>query len=321
MPSKPPCLKPLNLFCFLFAFCLNGHCADASVGASATAAVQTQVANDAVPRRGTLYRIRYKGKTSYLFGTVHAGKKDFFPLEPEVNQALAKASKLVIELDIRENRPFQTALDKHGFYPPGDSIRNHLSPEAFGKLRLALFKAGLDIGAVGHYKPWLVANLLVGQELEQHGFERSQAVEFYLLEAAQKQAKKVLELESADYQLSLFDTMDDRQQERYMLENLADLDDGDSLRKSEGLIDAWSTADARKIDALMHDLTTGDTVSSNFIRRTLLGKRNPEMATTIENIMKDDQVAFVGVGLLHLIGRNGLPQLLMQRGYDVEKVY
>jgi uncharacterized protein YbaP (TraB family) len=45
------------------------------------------------------------------------------------------------------------------------------------------------------------------------------------------------------------------------------------------------------------------------------------MASSIEAIMRDDQVAFVGVGLLHLIGSNGVPQLLRQRGYEVEQVF
>ncbi|MNY64023.1 TraB family protein [compost metagenome] len=55
--------------------------------------------------------------------------------------------------------------------------------------------------------------------------------------------------------------------------------------------------------------------------RTLLGKRNPEMAASIENIMKADQTAFVGVGLLHLLGAQGVPELLRQRGYQVEQIY
>jgi len=53
----------------------------------------------------------------------------------------------------------------------------------------------------------------------------------------------------------------------------------------------------------------------------LLGKRNPEMVANIERIMQQDQVAFVGVGLLHLVGDDGLPQLLKRRGYQVEQLY
>ena len=296
--------KLLLLLFFLLAVCQAGLCAD-----------------DAAPHRGTLYRVRYHGISSYLFGTIHVGKDNFFPLEPEVTRALSQAKNLVIELDIRNAAPFQLAFDKHALYASGDSLRRHLSGATLLKMDQALDKAGIERDAVSSYKPWLVANLLVGLELTQQGFQRSQAVEYFLLAAAGKKDRKVLELESADYQMSLFDSMNDAQQEDYLLENLVDLADGNSLKKSRDLIDAWSTADSAKITLLLQELTTGNSVSSNFMRSTLLGKRNPEMATTIENIIKDDQVAFVGVGLLHLIGANGVPRLLMQRGYDVEKVY
>ena len=33
------------------------------------------------------------------------------------------------------------------------------------------------------------------------------------------------------------------------------------------------------------------------------------------------QTAFVGIGLLHLIAGNGLPPLLIRRGYEVEQIY
>jgi len=315
MPSKL-----LLLLTLLLAWSLPACSADISVASGATA-LSEPAQLDLVPRRGTLYRVRHGGKTSYLFGTIHVGKQDFFPLEPEVTRALADSSALVIELDIRDSAPFQLALDKHGSYPAGDTIVQHLKPDTLNQLVSALGRAGISLHTVERYKPWLVANLLVGAELERHGFERSHAVEYFLLDLAKKQDKAVRELESADYQLALFDSMNDAQQERYLRENLNDLDDGASLKKSEDLISAWSSADAPRIAAVLHELTTGDTVSAAFMQNMLLGKRNPEMASSIERIMRDDQVAFVGVGLLHLVGDQGLPQLLKQRGYEVEKLY
>lgn len=284
--------------------------------ASAAVAVQP-----AAPRRGALYKVRHDGKTSYLFGTIHVGKQGFFPLEPEVTRALADSSALVLELDTRVHKPFEQALAKYGSYPAGDSITRHLSPYALAKLNNALAKAGLGLQNVAMYRPWLVANILVGTEIEKHGYHRSNGVEGFLLTAAVEQKKRVHELESADYQLSLFASLDDAQQERYLVENLEELENGRALQKSAGLIDAWSNADAARIDVMARELTSGDSVSATFMDRTLLGKRNPEMAAHIERIMQSDQVAFVGIGLLHLVGANGIPALLRQRGYDVEQVY
>ena len=73
--------------------------------------------------------------------------------------------------------------------------------------------------------------------------------------------------------------------------------------------------------ALWRDLTSGPTISASFLQQTLLGKRNPEMASAIERIMQHDQRPFVGVGLLHLLGDNSVPQLLKRRGYEVERIY
>ncbi|WP_332854602.1 TraB/GumN family protein [Duganella sp. S19_KUP01_CR8] len=274
-----------------------------------------------VVHRGQLYRVTHDGKTSYLFGTIHVGRDGFYPLDPVASRALLDSKALVIELDIRQDAPFQLALARHGRYLDGDILQNHLSPATLRLTVQALARAGLSLQSVQHYKPWLVANLLVGAEMEVHGFQRSQAVEYALLAAAKSQDKAVRELESADYQLSLFDTLDERQQEQYLLENLADLADGVSLKRSTALIDAWNAADAPGIRAAWQSATSGDTISAGFMNRVLLGKRNPEMANNIERIMMQEQAAFVGVGLLHLMGDDGLPQLLRKRGYQVEQLY
>lgn len=302
MPSKL-----VILFALLFGFYQS------AIGAG--------VNEGATQHRGQLYRVTHDGKTSYLFGTIHVGRDGFYPLDPMVSRALLDSKALVIELDIREDAAFQVALARHGRYADGDKVQNHLTPAALQKTVQALARAGMSLQSVEHYKPWLIANLLVGAELDLHGFQRSQAVEYALLAAAQKQEKTVRELESADYQLALFDSLDARQQEQYLLENLADLADGASLKKSQALIDAWSSADVPGIRAAWQSATSGDSISAGFMNRVLLGKRNPEMASNIERIMQQDQVAFVGVGLLHLVGDDGLPQLLKRRGYQVEQLY
>lgn len=278
-------------------------------------------AGEAVPRRGVLYRVRHQGGSSYLFGTIHVGKQAFYPLEPQVSRALAEARTLVLELDVRANADFQQALGKYGSYPAGQNLRQHLSPATMQRLQRALDKNGISLDSVAGFRPWLVANLLVGMEMEKLGYQRSKGVEGFLLEAALRQKKPLRELETADYQLSLFGSLDAAQQERYLLENLDDLDSGAALKKSAGLIDAWSAADRVRMAELSRELTTGDTVSARFMEQTLLGKRNPEMAANIETILAREPGAFVGIGLLHLLGENSVPQLLKQRGYEVEQVY
>lgn len=290
-------------------------------GSIATA--QTIVASAAAspPPRGTLYKVTSKDHTAYLFGTIHVGKPGFFPLEPKVTQALAQATKIAVELDVRKSEPFQAALKKHGMLAKGETLAQYLPEQTLQQLMQVLARFQLPFDNVKHMKPWLVANLLLGLDLEAHGYHRTDGVEFFLLAAAGAQSKAVYELESADYQLALFDSMSMPEQEQYLRENLTELQDGTALKKAEELIDAWSAGDGKLAAALLRESRDEQTTTADFTQRTLLDRRNPDMTSKVEALLKSDKVVFVGVGLLHLLGDNGVPALLRQRGYAVEKLY
>ena len=272
-------------------------------------------------RQSVLYKVSQGGKAIYLFGTVHVGTAAFYPFAPEVQQALSEASELVLELDTRSSDAFSKAVLQHGSYGKGEHIKNFVTAATMARLTEALHAVGITVASVAHLKPWLIANILMGLELQRSGYERSQGNEFVLLEDAQARGTTVIELESADYQLALFDTLSPEQSERYLLESLAALADGTSLRKARSTIDAWASGDGSALDALLREAIDGDSVTADFTRKVLLGKRNPVMAERIEHLMQEKRTAFVGVGLLHMLGTDGLPRLLAQRGYHVERMY
>lgn len=278
----------------------------------------------ALPTRtqhGTLYRIRHHGNTAYLFGTIHVGKEDFFPLNAKAAQAFSRAGKLAVELDVRDSAAVQNAVIRHGLYAGGDTIDRHLSGECLRQLRRVLRKTDLPFWRIARMKPWLVANVLVNMMLEREGYLRSQGTESFLLAQAQAQSKSVLQLESADYQLSLYDGMTADQQERYLLENLQEIENGNALKNSRAMIEAWANGDSGAFEDYLRQSRADQTLASAFILRVLLGERNPEMASKVESLLRDEENSFVGVGFLHLVGEAGLPTLLRARGYAVEKIY
>jgi len=59
-------------------------------------------------------------------------------------------------------------------------------------------------------------------DIERSGYDRTQGIEEYLLKSATEQKKKVVELESADYQFSLFNTLSESQQAQFLDEVLAE---------------------------------------------------------------------------------------------------
>jgi uncharacterized protein YbaP (TraB family) len=282
---------------------------------------QDTAADITVPNRGTLYRIRHHGNTTYLFGTIHVGLPSFFPLEPQLMHALTHAQRLVVELDPRNDEAMQEALRRHGMYDDGDSIDRHLSHAAVTQLQRAMASFDIPYERAARMKPWLVTNLLISLNLERHGYQRSQGIELFLLAVADQKKIAVQELESADYQMALFDSMTESEQEQYLIENLAQLDDGDALKQDVALINAWAHAKGSTFEDMLRATLEGKPASAEFTQRILLDKRNPPMANKIAALLDEDGSSFVAVGSLHLIGKNGVPNLLRQKGYVVEKLY
>lgn len=306
---------------FILAALFGLSAAFAQTGDSAPKASAPALQKNAAPQRGVLYRVRYHGNTCYLFGTVHVGQAAFYPLEPQVTRALSDASKLVIEIDLRDTAAIQQAIMRHAIYPDGQTIDQHLSAASTARLKQALQSAGIPYESIARMKPWMAVDMLAMQEMAHNGYPTDEGLELYFLSVAKKQHKTVEELETAEYQFSLLDSMNDAQQEQYLMENLDDMADGTSSADDMALLDAWQHADSKAMEAALLDMQNEKSVSSEFLQHVLLDQRNPNMANKIETLLKNDKATFVAVGALHLLGEKGVPKLLQQRGYEVQKLY
>ena len=71
------------------------------------------------PARGALWRISDGARSLYLFGTIHVGQPDFYPLEPRIMEALQAAPALALELDPGRQGAMQEAVQRHGLLPGG----------------------------------------------------------------------------------------------------------------------------------------------------------------------------------------------------------
>jgi uncharacterized protein YbaP (TraB family) len=273
------------------------------------------------PRRGTLYRVRDHGNTAWLFGTVHAGKLDWYPLEPTVTEAFESAGRLVVELDARNAQAIQEAFARRGVYPKGETLDKHLSASTLAAARRVAQRYDLSWTSISTLRPWAVTLLLSGLMLEKAGFQSALGADQYFLSRASKLSKPVDELESADLQLGLFDELSISQQEQLLAELLKGIDNGSGLKLAIAMVEGWSHADEAAVLRVMHKELTGTTVTALWMRRVVLGKRNRDMAARVATLLRTEPSLFVAVGMLHLLGEDGVPQLLRQRGIEVTKIY
>jgi uncharacterized protein YbaP (TraB family) len=271
--------------------------------------------------RGTLYKVQHQGKTAYLFGTIHIGHPAFYPLDTQTMKALSESARLVVEFDSRNNAAVMDAMARYAFYPNGERIDSYLSVRTKQHLRRTLPRFGLTFEKVASMKPWMIANLLIGMDAERDGLSLQLGTEMFLLDFAVRHGLEVVELETAEYQLALFDAMPPAQQEIYLQETLAEIASGEARRNTQQLIQAWQNADGKVFRVLYKELMAEQSYSASFMRTVLLDRRNVEMAARIDTLLERNGTPFIAVGLLHLIGDKGLPELLRKRGYAVQKLH
>ena len=75
-----------------------------------------------------LWEITVGENKSYLFGSIHVGSDDLYPLPQAVEEAFAKSKTFVIEANLASisQLHLMTFLECNGIYPDGDRLENHL---------------------------------------------------------------------------------------------------------------------------------------------------------------------------------------------------
>ena len=295
------------MFCGLFLLPLPAAFADAAPVAQ---------------NRGALFRVQDAGHTLYLFGTIHVGAPDFYPLEPTVTQALAGAGALALEIDPgADPRAALGAVLKYGMEAPGSQVPADCRQTLAPRLAPLLQKYGIAPEAVAPMKPWMLASMLAIGEFSTLGYRSDLAVDNYLSQQARARKIPVLELESMEGQLALFGAMSPLEQCRFLEDGVASIEDHEQSQEAREIANAWRTADAAAFDKLAAKAATDPSFAAQFVQKVLLDGRNPALADGIAKLLAREKSSLAAIGVLHLVGTKSVPELLRKKGLKVERVY
>jgi uncharacterized protein YbaP (TraB family) len=276
--------------------------------------------------RGALFKVTQtgsdKGNTLYLYGTMHAGRADFYPLEPRIRSAMAAAPTLALEVDAaRDPAAVLAAFQQHGMFAAGDSGLAGLPAERRLRIESGLKQQGVDPAAVAQMKPWMVVTMLGLVDMGKLGYDPALGVDMHLAQLARGGKARIAELESVEYQAALMDRLPIEEQWRLLEETLEHMASGRQLREGREMVEAYERADRAALDRIARRIELDATFTGKFTREVLLKERNGPMADKVASLLAREDNAVVAVGLLHLLGKNGLPELLRRRGIRVEQVY
>jgi uncharacterized protein YbaP (TraB family) len=252
---------------------------------------------------------------------VHVAKADLYPLDTVIEDAYDDSQNVVVEVDINKvsNEEMATLLMEKGMYPPGESLEAHIPKELYSRLSerlLELDPSGLLLLTMDSFEPWVVATTISDLDYMELGYEAEYGIDLYFLEKAIADGKDILELESVEFQLELFDSLSSELQ-IMMLEDA--IKNPVTEEEMEGIFNVWSTGNTAEMEQIIFE-EVEEHLEYQSLYIKIIDERNFLMVDKIEDFLKDNTVHFVVVGAGHLVGKNGIINLLIQNGYMITQL-
>ncbi len=284
-------------------------------GWGARLAAQDQPPGEIRPGRHSLWKVQSGTHVVYLVGSVHLLKAANYPLSPAIEKAFSESRRLVLELKLDEVNPqaVQEAMLAKGRLEPGTTLKGIVSPETYGLLQRRAKEIGIPVQALDPFKPWVVALTLTTLKLQKLGYDPQHGIDQYFTRKAKQEGKEISGLETFEFQIDLFDHLSLSEQEALLLETMNELDVMEN--EFNNLVEAWVQGDTSALEKIL----LASFREYPEIYQRMVVDRNRGWMGEIGKILMRNEIAIVVVGAGHLVGREGLVELLRAKGYEVEQ--
>jgi uncharacterized protein len=262
-----------------------------------------------------LWKVSSDQSSLYILGSIHLLNKESYPLKKSIEDAFEQSKKLVLEIDLpRANaEKMQQLVLQKSVSRDGTALHQNVSSDTYDRVARRAKELGIDIRILSPLKPWVVAMTMAAVKLQTLGFDPKLGIDRHFAERAKQADKPTDGLETAEFQLNLFDQFSPREQELLLRQSMNEMDHVE--RNVSEIVQAWKGGD---IGAVEKHLLTGMRDHPE-IHRKVIDDRNRRWLPQIENLLARGENALVVVGAAHLVGKNGVIELLKSRGYSVEQ--
>lgn len=274
-----------------------------------------------IPHPLYLWRFAHEDVVVYLAGSIHILKPGFYPLAPQFEAAFNQSDHLVLEVDSGRIDPatMQALSLKYGQLPAPKTLTNLLSESTYRALAAYMREYGVELSFFETFKPNFINQQLTILALQSIGYEAEAGVENHFRRRNEREGnpRKVLQLETVEFQLDLLFNAPLPTQVQLADATLAQMETFEEI--TADLITAWLAGDD-ELFALATEAQSGETPELKAFTESLINKRNHGMADTIAGYMDGEAgTYFVLVGSAHLIGKQGIPNLLVEKGYPANR--
>jgi hypothetical protein len=269
----------------------------------------------AAQEKSLLWQVSRDDKSIFLLGSIHYLRKENYPLNQTILNALDASKRLVLEIDLNRTsvESAQQATLEKAVYRDGTNLAQNISPETYELASRRASELGLDMRILNPMKPWFAALTMVAINLQRMGLDPKFGVDRHLAERAKSSGKPTSGLETLESQLGIFDQLSKQEQESMLRETVGELERLD--RDINEIVQSWLKGDDNRLMTL---LLTGMQEYPDLYEKVLVD-RNRRWVGNIEKLLQQGSGAMVVVGAAHLLGKDSVVEMLKAKGYSVEQ--
>ncbi len=206
-------------------------------------------------------------------------------------------------------------LMTYGVLDDGTTLEDLMGPKMYAQAKASASETGIPIELLDKSEPWLAAMTVQEITMMRIGFKPEFGVEMYLMAKASVDGKPITGLETVEQQLGFLDGLSIETQSRWFLQSLVE------GHRMEMLIDdmvaAWRSGDLQFLEReLLHEM-----LDYPELHQAILTDRNKSWIAPIMELLDDKDDYLVIVGAAHLIGEDGVPDLLSQQGVRIRQLH
>jgi hypothetical protein len=262
---------------------------------------------------GFLWRLVKGGRTSYLYGTIHAARTDWMFPGPAVVDAIRGVDTLALELDVLDADVQRRLAASIGPRP-----NEPLPADLAQRLDRQIAAECLDAATFARFAPeFQVASLSV-MAARRDGLDPVNAIDVVLAVVARGLGKPVASLETPEAQMQALKMTSQAETIAFVREGLDELESGRIRPMINRLAKVWVDGDRDALARYEQWCGCMESAPERAAMKRLLDDRNEPIARAIDALHGGGTRVFAAVGSLHMIGPKGLPTLLRERGFAVE---
>ncbi len=259
---------------------------------------------------------------SYLFGTHHLAPLSYLDSINGIDEAFMATKQTIGELDMNNMGEMQMQLMIASLMPEGYSYDDLMSEEDKKILDETLVEyVGAGLNQFGQMKPAMLNTLLSVMMYKKMypSDEEGLSMDEHFQKEARDRYRQTLGLETAQDQIDvLFGSQSIERQAESLLCTIKNMDYG--KKQMDKLMTAYYAQDLTALAKMYEEEDSNNPCPSTQKEKDAMNKARNEKWMEILPDMMSKKPSFITVGCLHLVGDDGLINLLRKDGYKVEAV-